>query len=184
MKRRVIVFEKQNEVTIRAENLERSNLTVSDRLELHCLDYAVVLIPGEMTAMELISASEGLQKLAAELLNVLMEACSACDNCGQEEPCELIVGRSMPEKPDSKGEEPFGTSSTGECFDIADSLDFENQPTDFDDEYALSDISSDMLELLRESGVCMLNLEEALRNNLLIYSGEGRAEKIDEELQI
>ena len=36
------MFEKQNEVIIRAENLERSNLTVSDRLELHCLDYAVV----------------------------------------------------------------------------------------------------------------------------------------------
>jgi len=41
-----------------------------------------------------------------------------------------------------------------------------------------------MLKLLQESGMCMLNLEEALRNNLLIYSGEGRVEKIDEELQI
>lgn len=178
------MFEKQNEVTIRAENLERSNLTVSDRLELHCLDYAVVLIPGEMTAMELISASEALQKLAAELLNVLLEACSACDNCGQEEPCELMGERTMPEEPDSKGNELFGASSAGEFTDIADPLDFEDQPTDFDDGYALSDISPDMLKLLRESGVCMLNLEETLRNNLFIYSGGGRAEKIDEELQI
>ena len=165
------MFEKQNEVTIRAENLERSNLTVSDRLELHCLDYAVVLIPGEMTAMELISASEALQKLAADLLLVLLQACSACDNCGQEEPCELMGECAKPEEPDSKGEEPFGTSSTGEFFDIADSLDFEDQPAGFDVEYTLSDISPDMLALLRESGVCMLNLEEKLRDDSIVYFG-------------
>ena len=163
------MFEKQNEVTIRAENLERSNLTVSDRLELHCLDYAVVLILGEMTAMELISASEALQKLAAELLNVLLEACSACDNCGQEEPCELMCENAMSEETDSKGEEPFGASSTGEFTDITDPLDFEDQPTDFDDGYALSDISPDMLKLLRESGVCMLNLEEKLQDDFIVY---------------
>lgn len=178
------MFEKQNEVTIRAENLERSNLTVSDRLELHCLDYAVVLILGEMTAMELISASEALQKLAAELLNVLLEACSACDNCGQEEPCELMCENAMSEETDSKGEEPFGASSTGEFTDITDPLDFEDQPTDFDDGYALSDISPDMLKLLRESGVYMLNLEEILRDYLLIYPGRDKAEKIDGEVQI
>ena len=178
------MFEKQNEVIIRAETLEQSNLAGFDRLELHCLDHVAAVIPGEMTAMELISASEALQKLAADLLLVLLQACSACDNCGQEEPCELMGECAMSEGSDSKGEEPFGTSSAGEFFDIADSLDFEDQPTDFDDGHVLSDISSDMLKLLQESGVCMLNLEEALRNNLLIYSGEGRVEKIDEELQI
>ena len=171
------MFEKQNEVTIRAENLERSNLTVSDRLELHCLDYAVVLIPGEMTAMELISASETLQKLAADLILVLLQACSACDNCGQEEPCELMSEDAMSEEIDSKGEEPFNDGYTGEISEVAASLDFEDQPTDFDDAYALSDISPDMLKLLQESGVCMLNLKEALRNNLLIYSGGDKAEK-------
>ena len=171
------MFKKQNEIIIRAANLEQSNLSGFDRLELHCLDYAAAVIPGEMTAMELISASEALQKLAADLLLVLLQACSACDNCGQEEPCELMCENAMSEETDSKGEEPFGTSSTGEFTDITDPLDFEDQPTDFDDGYALSDISPDMLKLLRESGVCMLNLKEALRNNLLIYSGGDKAEK-------
>ncbi len=139
------MFEKQNEVIIRAETLEQSNLAGFDRLELHCLDHVAAVIPGEMTAMELISASEALQKLAADLLLVLLQACSACDNCGQEEPCELMGECAMSEGSDSKGEEPFGTSSAGEFFDIADSLDFEDQPTDFDDGHVLSDISSDML---------------------------------------
>ena len=83
----------------------------------------------------------------------------------------------MSEEIDSKGEEPVNDGYTGEISDVAASLDFEDQPTDFDDEYALSDVSPDMLKLLQKSGVCMLNLKEALRNNLLIYSGEGRAEK-------
>lgn len=116
-----------------------------------------------MTAMELISASEALQKLAADLLLVLLQACSACDDCGQKEPCELMCENAVSEEPDSKGEEPFDTN-------ITDPLDFGDQPTDYDDGYALSDISPDMRKLLRESGVCMLNLKEALRNDLLIYS--------------
>ena len=157
------MIEKQNEVVIRAGDLERSNLSVFDRLELHCLNYAAAVIPGEMTAMELISASETLQKLAADLLLVLLQACSACDNCGQEEPCELMSEDAMSEEPDSKGEELFDTN-------ITDPLDFGDQPTDYDDGYALSDISPDMRKLFRESGVCMLNLKEALRNDLLIYS--------------
>ena len=104
------MIEKQNEVVIRAGDLERSNLSVFDRLELHCLNYAAAVIPGEMTAMELISASETLQKLAADLLLVLLQACSACDNCGQEEPCELMGECTMPEEPDSKEGEPFSAN--------------------------------------------------------------------------
>ena len=157
------MFEKRNEVIVRAEDLEQSNLTGFDRLELHCLDHAAAVIPGEMTAMELISASEMLQKLAADLILVLLQACSVCDNCGQKEPCELMCENAVSEEPDSKGEEPFDTN-------ITDPLDFGDQPTDYDDGYALSDISPDMRKLLRESGVCMLNLKEALRNDLLIYS--------------
>jgi len=171
------VFEKQNEIIIRAANLEQSNLSGFDRLELHCLDHAAAVIPGEMTAMELISASKALQKMAADLLLVLLQACSACDNCGQEEPCELMSEDAVSEEIDSKGEKTVTDGYTGEVSDVAASLDFEDQPTDFDDEYALSDISPDMLKLLQKSGVCMLNLKEALRNNLLIYSGGDKAEK-------
>ena len=35
-----------------------------------------------------------------------------------------------------------------------------------------------------KSGVCMLNLEEILRDYLLIYPGRDKAEKIDGEVQI
>ena len=41
--------------------------------------------------------------------------------------------RSTSEEPESKGDEPFATNSTGEFVDIAEPLDFEEQLTDFDD---------------------------------------------------
>lgn len=77
--------------------------------------------------------------------------------------------RSTSEEPESKGDEPFATNSTGEFVDIAEPLDFEEQLTNFDDGYALSDISPDMLKLLQESGVCMLNLEEKLQDDFIVY---------------
>ncbi len=52
-----------------------------DRLELHLLDQAAVVIPGEMTARELIEVGESLLKLTFSLVDVLLESCSDCDNC-------------------------------------------------------------------------------------------------------
>ena len=51
MKQRL--FEQKNEITIPAADLEQANLMGFDRLELHLLDQAAVVIPGEMTAREL-----------------------------------------------------------------------------------------------------------------------------------
>ena len=48
MKQRL--FEQKNEITIPAADLEQANLMGFDRLELHLLDQAAVVIPGEMTA--------------------------------------------------------------------------------------------------------------------------------------
>ena len=61
MKQRL--FEQKNEITIPAADLEQANLMGFDRLELHLLDQAAVVIPGEMTARELIEVGESLLKL-------------------------------------------------------------------------------------------------------------------------
>ena len=87
MKQRL--FEQKNEITIPAADLEQANLMGFDRLELHLLDQAAVVIPGEMTARELIEVGESLLKLTFSLVDVLLESCSDCDNCGQQKPCAL-----------------------------------------------------------------------------------------------
>src|SRR5699024_3993176 len=91
MKQRL--FEQKNEITIPVADLERANLMGFGCLELHLLDQAAVVIPGEMTARELIEVGESLLKLTFSLVDVLLESCSDCDNCGQQEPCALVADR-------------------------------------------------------------------------------------------
>ena len=76
-------FDQRNEIMISAEELEQANLTGFDRLELHLLNQAVVIFPGEMTASELIEVSDSLLKLVTGLVDRLLKSCSDCDNCGQ-----------------------------------------------------------------------------------------------------
>lgn len=52
------------EVLITGANLEQANLSEFERLEVNLLNYAAVVIPGEMTAMELMRANEDLNDLA------------------------------------------------------------------------------------------------------------------------
>lgn len=136
MKQRLI--EQKNEITIPAEDLERANLMGFDRLELHLLDQVAVVIPGEMTARELIEVGESLLKLTNELIGILLKSCSDCDNCGQQEPCAFMTG--MWPGADSKSS-------------------FEKEP---EDGMEFSRLSSDMQKLLREQRLCLLNLEEKL----------------------
>ena len=175
------LLERNNEITISAGDLECANLAGFDCLELHLLNQAAVVIPGEMTAGELIAVGASLLKLATILVDGLLVSCSGCDNCGQEDPCELMGEHAMSEEPDSKGAEPFDVNSTGEFTDIVDPLDFEDQAAAFDNKYDLSDISPDMLKLLQESGVCMLNLKEKLNDDLLVYFNGKIVDKYDSE---
>ena len=64
-------FDQRNEIMISAEELEQANLTGFDRLELHLLNQAVVIFPGEMTASELIEVSDSLLKLVTGLVDRL-----------------------------------------------------------------------------------------------------------------
>ena len=61
-------FDQRNEIMISAEDLDQANLAGFDRLELHLLNQAVVIFPGEMTAGELIEVSDSLLKLTAGTL--------------------------------------------------------------------------------------------------------------------
>ena len=85
-------FDQKNQIPISAADLERANLMGFDRLELHLLDQAAVVIPGEMTARELIEVDESLLKLTDELIGILLKSCSDCNNCGQQEPCAFMTG--------------------------------------------------------------------------------------------
>ena len=134
--------EQNHEIVIPAEDLEEAGLAGFDRLELHLLDQAAVVIPGEMTARELIGVSAPLLKLASELIDNLLGACSDCDNCGGQGPCSLVAD-GLPE-----GREEAEVSG---------------------EELELFKLPPEIQRLLREHKVCLLNLEEKLQNGDWVY---------------
>ena len=56
------VMNEPSEVFISAADIEAANLNEWQRLELHLLDQAAVVIPGEMTVVEVIRTAESLQQ--------------------------------------------------------------------------------------------------------------------------
>lgn len=139
------LFEQKKWITVSAEDLDQANLTGFDRLELHLLNQAVVIFPGEMTASELIEVSDSLLKLAAELVDGLLKSCTDCDSCGQQEPCALMAGKS--------GNEDYGTALSEESADIS----------------LFTQISPELQKMLREHRICLLNLEEKMQTGAWVY---------------
>ena len=138
-------FDQKNEIMISSEDLEQANLTGFDRLELHLLNQAVVIFPGEMTAAELIEVSDSLLKLVTGLVDRLLKSCSDCDNCGQQEPCALMSGKS--------GDEDYGTALSEESTGTS----------------LFSQISPELQKMLREHRICLLNLEEKMQTGAWVY---------------
>lgn len=59
-----------------------SGFEAGEKVEIHALDSAVVVLKKQMTAMELIQAMDALYQLATELTAHLALACGSCDDCG------------------------------------------------------------------------------------------------------
>lgn len=158
------------EVLITVANLEQANLSEFERLEVNLLNYAAVVLPGEMTAMELIQASEALNDLAVRLLNVVTQACPRCDCCGMEEPCELMTDEINPKvviPAEDLLEAGIEPGSKLVC-----QADPEHQRMivyGTDGEYDLSDVDSEVLDIFRECNVCLRELDKIIVEDTAIY---------------
>ena len=142
---KTILEEYPNEVHISTAELERANLTEWERLELHLLDQTAVVIPGQMTVMELLRVTEALQSLTSDLLAALCAACEPCDNCQMNEPCGQMKGEVHPE------------------VEVPDYL------VEADYHFDLTDIPAPLLDTLRECDVCMSDLEDKLVQEDVVY---------------
>ena len=165
------------EVLITGANLEQANLSEFERLEVNLLNYAAVVIPGEMTAMELIQASKSLNKLAAHLLSVVPQTCPRCDCCGMKEPCELMTDEINPKvviPAEDLLEAGIEPGSKLVC-----QADPEHQRMivyGVDEEFDLSDVDSDVLDIFRECNVCLRVMDQIISNQSVIYSSHNGSE--------
>lgn len=166
-------MENQTEVRITAENLETANLSEWERLELHLLDQAAVVIPGNMTAMELIRTTEALQELVSDLQSALVGACDHCDDCLADEPCRLMTGSILPRVsiPDHVLEEAgFDPDCKLAC--TAEPGSGEVRIVEANHRYDLTDLRPDLVDILREHKVCLADLEEKLIREEVIYGAD------------
>ena len=162
-----------NEIHISAAELENANLSEWERLELHLLDQAAVVIPGHMTVMELIRVADALQGLASDLLSAIGEACESCDNCQIEAPCQLMTEPIQPEvsvpgyalKDAGLDENCKLTCSAALGSGVI-------QVTEADYRYDLTDLRPNLLDMFRECGICMRDLEDKLMQESVVYGDD------------
>ncbi len=163
----------QNEVHITAENLEEANLNEWERLELHLLDQAAVVIPGKMTIMEVVRVSESLQEFATELLTAVGKACELCNLCNMEKPCDLMNGEIQPlVKVPAQAMEEAGIASDSKLTYTAMPEHGEIRITEAEYRYDLTDLPPSLLDAFRESGICISDLEEKLIQERIVYGAD------------
>lgn len=162
-----------SEIHISAADIEIANLNEWERPELHLLDQAAVVIPREMTVMEVVRTAESLQGLASDLLTAIGNACEKCDGCNVELLCNLMKGEIRPEV--SIPPEVLAEAGTDPDSKLACEVDPESGTiyvVEADYRYDLTDISSTLLDIFRECGICLDDLETKLKEEAVVYGAE------------
>ena len=167
------VINESAEIHISAVDIEAANLNEWQSLELHLLDQAAVVIPGEMTVMEVVQTAESLQGLASDILAAIGNACKKCDGCNVELLCDLMTGEIRPEV--SIPHEVLAEAGTDPDSKLACEVDPESgtiHVVEADYRYDLTDISSTLLDIFRKRGVCLNDLEIKLKEESVVYEAE------------
>ena len=167
------VMNESGEVHIFAVDFEAANLNEWERLELHLLDQAAVVIPMEMTIMEVIRTAESLQGLASDLLAAIGATCEKCDGCNVELLCNLMKGEIRPEV--SIPPEVLEEAGADPDCKLACEVDPESgviHVVEADYRYDLTDVPPTLLDTFRECGICLNDLEEKLKGEVVVYGAE------------
>ena len=148
---------------------------VKSGLALAIAPGVLVLHNKKMTAMNLVNAITTFSELGADLTAKLAKACGFCDNCGD-------IGKSTPaswaaecdlcaELLDTKYDirvpdylrEEAGINSKAKLSAETDEESGEIILSEAGYDYDISDVPPELLEVFRLSGVCLGELDEALR---------------------
>ena len=135
------------------------------KLEATVIKSGLVLTKSEMTAMDVLETIEGLEEIIKELYNALVDATGICsDDCDQDETEDSITIK-LPEFiledagiPKDAKLCAFTTEASGEVTVM-----------EAEYKYDLTDVSGDMLRLLKDIGVCLSCLNECLMSERIIY---------------
>ena len=156
---------------------------VKSGLSLAIAPGMLVLRNKKMTAMNLVTAITALSEIGADLTAKLAKACGFCDNCGDRgegtpaswaaecDLCyELLDTKNDIRVPDYLRDEagiPFNAKLTADTDVESGAIILGEAGYDYD----ISDVPPELLEVFRLSGVCLGELDEALRLERVIDVG-------------
>lgn len=135
------------------------------KLEATTIKNGLVLLKSEMTAIGVVQALEDLKKVVEELYLTLTEAAGVCKACDCRTETEDAVSIKLPE---------FILEDAGIPKDAklcAYTSEDSGEVTVVEAEYKhdLSDVPKDILQILKEMGVCMAGLNNRLMSEEIIY---------------
>ena len=155
-------------VCITPGTLKISKLPDNEKLELHTLDHALVLLKGQMTAPELLAAAHTLAGLAADLITHLSEVCGPCEQCGENSCPYDDLDEAGIDLPDYLRQEAGIPQDAKLCAEVNE----ENSSVTIsaaEHRHDLRDIPPELLATFTAAGACLGELEEHMIMEDIIY---------------
>lgn len=165
-------YKNHKELLITAEKLNQADLEGFDNLELRTASHSIIILPGEMSAVELLATCTDLKAICADLMLHILMSCSDCDKCGKSTPCELMTAPILPEvmvpveDMIEAGIEP-GHRLT--C--VADPENNRLIVQESEDGYSLTDIDAVIIDTFRDAELCLRDLKELIEEDPIVYPG-------------
>lgn len=157
---------RKKKLTIPHAVMEMSGFEENSTVELCAMDDAVVVLKRNMTAMELVRAVDGLQRLVVELNQHLANICGPCEDCGGGE-CPASLERNRTEIPEEVRREAGIPPDAKLCACAWDAGTVMLSQAEY--RYDLTDVPEWERTVLASMGVCMGSLEELLMNEETVY---------------
>lgn len=150
---------------IPAAAMKLSGFEGGGKVELHASEDALVVLKQRMTAMELLRAAKSLQKLATDLHVHLAGVCGPCGGCNGD--CPVEDGDEV-DLPDYLREEAGIPEKAKLCASV-DEEEHTVTISEADYDHDLRDVPEEVLEMFREAGICVGELEERLILGDVVY---------------
>ncbi len=158
-----------NGVHIPAAALKISRIPFGEKVDLYTLDNTMILLKGRMTAMELLTVVEQLQKMETLLLTHLSKVCGSCEDCGGDS-CPAYDG--LKEKPISLPDDLYKEAGIPMDVKLCATVDSDEHTVKLsvaDYDYDLRDVPEQTLEMFAATGVCLGELDERLILGDIVY---------------
>lgn len=139
-----------------------------EKVELHALKDAVVVLKAQMTAMELVHVMEGLNQLSTDLAVQLARACGPCGGCGGDG-CPYEDGEGYDIELPGYLKEEAGIPQDAKLCAVVDEEDGTVTIQEAGYDHDLRDVPANLLAVFQASGVCLGELEERLITEEIVY---------------